>query len=159
MKKNLYIFINILLIFMIISLVVISIVWIPAVYYYLNQTFNMFKNNLFLEILYYGISYLISLIGITVFMLSFKFSDAIKNNIIFSDGIANRLKLIAYLILSDCILFSTCIVLLYCYNEFILSPALTFFCIIGYAISFMLFILSNYVKEASIYKEEVEYTL
>ena len=159
MKKNLSILVNIILLIMIISILLISIFWIPNMYNYFESLIIRSNNKFTMKVLYYGLSYLIITIAIIVFSLAFKFSIAIKNDKIFSIEISNILKIIAILILVDCILFSNCIIILLFLKEFFISPLLIFFCIIGYAISFMLFILCNYVKEASYLKEEAEYTL
>lgn len=159
MKKNIPNFIKILLLIMIISITLLAIFWIPHIYKYLESSIAIVKDNTFLKIIYYTLSYIIILIALIVFSISFKFTKAIKTDTIFSIEIANQLKLIAYLVLTDCILFSACVIALLIFKEFLLTPSLIFFCVIGYALCSMLFILSTYVKEAAILKEEVEYTL
>ena len=47
----------------------------------------------------------------------------------------------------------------FCLGERVLSPALAFVDAIGLTVALMLATLSNYVREAAVLKEEVDYTL
>ena len=166
MNKKLSNFIITVLIIMILSILLIAIFWIPQavsyislnVYYYFSNIFTT-NDMIAIKTLFYCAIYIIIAIALVIFSLAFKFPIAIKNNTIFSKNIASLLKTISILTIIDCIIFSIGIIILYISKEYFLSPPLTFFNIIGYTISFMLFTLSKYVSEASILKEEAEYTL
>lgn len=159
MKKFLPNMIRILLSFMIVTTVAMAIFWTPNAILYANELVSEADAKSAISATAFSLSLLLSVIALTVFIVSFKFPIAIKKETIFTIKTASTIKLIAILVLCDCILLAVGIAILFALGDILLSPALAFVDIIGVAVSAMLFVLSKYVKDASYLKEEVDHTL
>jgi len=155
MKKTIPIMIRLLLTFMSIATLIMAFFWTPHLVLYANEI----TNSAIVTPSAYTLSSLITAIALTVFVISFSFPTAIEKESIFTLGIAKNVKLIALLILIDCLLFAIGTVLLFILGDRLLSPALAFVDVIGIAVSAMLLVLSEYLKEASYLKEEADCTL
>ncbi len=159
MKKSVPNIIRAVLVVMMLSMTAMQIFWVPNMISYVKSFINDPQTEIAISILGYVTSFIISAIAIAVFAITFKFPKAIEQDSIFTQATASRLKLIAILILIDCILFAAGAICLLCLGEFVLSPAFAFFDVIGIALMAMLFILSKYVKDAAYLKEEADLTL
>ena len=137
----------------------LAVVWIPDVAEYVRNTLSDTKWAEVIGFGVYALSWLIIAVALVIYALAFKFPSSVKNDAIFTDGTAKLIKRIAQLLLVDCALLLVGVIVLFVIGETMLSPLLLFFDIVGAAVFSMLFILSKYVKDAALLKEEVDHTL
>ena len=159
MKNNLIILIRVVLTAMLVGVIALCIFWLPSLVNYIGSHFenqNMFS---IVKGLIFGISTILALSLITVFALGFKFLPELKNDTIFHKKNAKLIKLISIILFLICGIFGICVIGLFVIGDTILSPALLFVDAIGIIVALMLFVLSKYVDNASILKEEVDATL
>lgn len=159
MKNKVPSLIRILLIIMLLSLVALAALWIPDVIDYAEEMLIAKKNEGSLRVAAYVLSYTVTAIAISVFIMAFRFPVAIRDGEIFTEKTAVLLKRISVLILADCFLFGAGTVVLLVLGDRVLAPALAFTDGIGFAVAAMLWVLSRYVSEAAILKEEADCTL
>lgn len=159
MKKSLINIIKIALVIMLIGIISLCVLWLPNLVDYIGAQFEDKVGFDKLEILIYVISIAIALPIAVVFALAFRFLPELKNDTIFHKKNALLIKIISIIIFCDCILFLACVICLLALGEYVLSPALLFVDAIGLIVALMLFVLSKYVDNASILKEEVDATL
>ena len=82
-----------------------------------------------------------------------------RKDAIFSAATAKRLKLIAVLLFAECGLFCAGVAVLLCNGESLLAPVLGVVGLIGLMLAYVLLLLSRYVRQAAVLKEEVDATL
>lgn len=159
MKKSLVSIIGLALILMLIGTIVLCALWLPNLVEYIGRLFEKAEQYESLRIPVYVICIIVALPILVVFALAFKFLPELKNDTIFHKKNALLIKIISIIIFCDCVLFLACVICLLALGEYVLSPALLFVDAIGFIVALMLFVLSKYVDNASILKEEVDATL
>ena len=159
MKNSLIILIKVALIILLIGVIALCVFWLPSLVDYIGSHIESQEQFNTIKILIYTASIILSLSLITVFLLGFKFLPELENDTIFHKKNAKLIKTISIILFSACGLFSLCVIWLFLMGELILSPALLFVDAIGVIVALMLFVLSKYVDNASILKEEVDATL
>lgn len=159
MKKAMPKLVRILICVMILSLISMAILWTPRVTEYALSFVSESGTESAVRAASYISSTLILLISLTVFLISFKFASCFEKDSVFTVSTAKDIKLVAYLVLIDCIILAFVSAFLFFIGDAILAPALAFFDIIGIAIAATLFVLSCYLKDAAKLKEEVDCTL
>lgn len=159
MKNGLINVIRIALIIMLLGTVTLCALWLPSLVDYIGGFFenqDSFNNA---KVLIYVACAILALPLIVVFALGFRFLPELKNDTIFHKKNARLIKIISIILFAVCAIFSLCVIGLLVLGDAILAPALLFVDAIGIIVALMLFVLSRYVENASILKEEVDATL
>ncbi len=159
MKNSLIILIKVALIILLVGVVALCVFWLPDLVDYTGRYFENQNSFNVVKVVIYAISITLALLLITVFAMGFKFLPELKNDTIFHKKNANLIKIISIILFLICGLFGLCVIGLFIIGDTILSPALLFVDAIGIIVALMLFVLSKYVDNASILKEEVDATL
>ena len=159
MKKTLPNMIRFLLVILSVVTIGMALLWTPNLLLYIKELIPVKSGSNWLDLCTYSLSALITLITVSIFIISFKFPTAIENNEIFTLKIADILKVIALLVISDCALLSSGVAILFISGETLIAPLIAFVAVIGITVSSTLLVLSKYVKDAAYLKEEVDHTL
>ncbi len=159
MKKNTPNLIRILLSIMIVSIIAMMVLWVPRAVSYAEGFLAESEGSGWYGIVAYVISISVAVVAVAVFLISFRFPVAIEKGEIFTEKISVLLRRISILVIADCILFGAGTVGLFVLGDRVLSPALAFADVIGVALFGMLWVLSKYVKDAAVLKEEADCTL
>lgn len=155
MQKTASNIIRTILSLMVASVILTEVFWTPNVIAYVR---DICTDGQILTILN-ALSVLITCLSVVVFLLAFKFADAVEHSSVFSREVVRRLKLAAGLIVTDCAVFGAVAGILLALGEKVLAPVMVLFDVVGIAIAVMLFMLSRYIDEAAALKEEADLTL
>lgn len=147
--------IRVILSAMAVGMVLIELFWTPNV---LSYAGSLGADGVMLTAMNL-LSMAITCVSVAVFLLAFRFAHAVEYSTVFSAPVAHRLKLVACLIVSDCVAFGAVAAMLLSLGEGVLAPAMALFDAVGIAIAVMLFLLARYISEAATLKEEAQYTL
>ncbi len=96
---------------------------------------------------------------VLVLFLALKLSSAIKNDEIFTVDSACGLALISKILFFDSLLLLLCVIALFYIGERTVSPLLGIVDLIGIALSVLLNVISGYLRNAAVLKEESDATL
>ena len=156
MEKVLRIFIIIALIGAIALVGAAFLFWLPSLEAYVTEIAGEFSTY---SKLVYPFSAVIALLCLGALGAALTFPSAMKKDKIFSCPTASKLSAISLLIALAGALVIICATLLFAVGDRLLFFPLLMIAAIALLISFMLCILSNYVKRAALLKEEVDATL
>ena len=156
MRKNVPSTVRLILIIMLLAGVAMCALWIPRAVSYLGSSCPALEG--FEELLYLGFG-IIAIPIFTVFFMAFAFVPAFEQDSIFDKRTARLIKVIAYIVLGDCVAFGIMMGIVTCLGETVLAPLMIFVSLIGITVSAVLMILADHVDRASELKEEVEGTL
>lgn len=152
MKKYLPSLVRVIIAVMVILFLTLCVFWIPNFVKYANTYVNMHEICL-------TAAYFDAVLVILAFVLALPFATAIERDCIFSTKVSTRLKVVAALIFTACLILCAGMILLFAFGERLLSPALCLVGLLGMVVCAVLFILSQYVQSAALLKEEVDATL
>ncbi len=156
MLKKLSRLIRFILIFMLVAIGVMCIFWVPNVADYITSFISGEEDFKYVIL---AICYITALPLFVVFVIAFRFPHAIDKERIFHKKTAKLIKIISVMIFVVCTAFSAEIIILACFGESVLAPALAFVACIGFTVAVMLFVLAKYVEVAAELKEEADHTL
>ena len=156
MEKVLRIFIIIALIGAIALVGAAFLFWLPSLEAYVTEIAGEFSTY---SKLVYPFSAVIALLCLGALGAALTFPSAMKKDKIFSCPTASKLSAISLLIALAGALVIICATMLFAVGDRLLFFPLLMIAAIALLISFMLCILSNYVKRAALLKEEVDATL
>jgi hypothetical protein len=156
MEKVIRIFIIIALIAAIALVGAVFVFWLPSLEAYVAElTVGLPVSSK----LVYPFSAVIALLCLGALGAALSFPSAMKKDKIFSCPTASKLSAISLLIALAGAVIIACAVMLFAIGDRLLFFPLLMIAAISLLISFMLGILSNYVKRAALLKEEVDATL
>ena len=153
MKKQVPLIVNLFITAMIVAGAAMCYGWLPGFVDYANG---------FLKVSSPVISIVSNCLAMPLFVilvLGYPFAAAIEKDAIFSAATAKRLKRIAVLLFAECGLFCAGVAALLCSGERLLAPVLGVVGLIGLMLAYVLLLLSRYVRQAAVLKEEVDATL
>lgn len=156
MRKNVPSTVRLILIIMLIAGAAMCALWIPRAVGYIEGSCPALDGCETLLYIGFGI---VAIPVFAVFFMAFAFVPAFEQDSIFDKRTARLIKAIAYIVLSDCVVFGVMMGIVTCLGETVLSPLLIFVSLIGITVSAVLLILADHVDRASELKEEVEGTL
>ena len=152
--KPVSLWIRLSLLLMVAAVAVMSFAWMPTAVDYASD----FLGGASRPVLY-ALCGGIALVMATVVILAFRLPWAIDADCIFHARTVRLLKWIAALLGGDCLLFGALAIALLTAGDILLAPVLLFVDGIGFCLTLMLFVLSDYVGRAAILKEEADGTL
>ena len=156
MEKILRTFIIISLVAAIALVAIIFIFWLPALQQYVQSLEGELP--LFSDLVY-PLSAIIALLNVSALGVALAFPSAMKKDQIFSDATASKLSLISLLLIISSAIIFACAALLLSIGDSLVAFPMIIIAAISLLASFMLNILSSYVKRAAELKQEVEATL
>jgi hypothetical protein len=156
MEKVIRIFIIIALIGAIALVGAVFVFWLPSLEAYVAELTAGLPVS---SKLVYPFSAVIALLCLGALGAALSFPSAMKKDKIFSCPTASKLSAISLLIALAGAVIIACAVMLFAIGDKLLFFPLLIIAAISLLISFMLGILSNYVKRAALLKEEVDATL
>ena len=154
MRKPISLWIRLALLLLLAAVAVMSFVWMPTAVDYASD----FLGGTSRPVLY-ALCGGIALVMATVVILAFRLPWAIDADCIFHARTARLLRGIGALLGGDCLLFGALAIALLTAGDILLAPVLLFVDGIGFCLTLMLFVLSDYVGRAAILKEEADGTL
>lgn len=152
--KPVSLWIRLALLLMVAAVAVMSFAWMPTAVDYASD----FLGGASRPVLY-ALCGGIALVMATVVILAFRLPWAIDADCIFHARTARLLRGIGALLGGDCLLFGALAIALLTAGDILLAPVLLFVDGIGFCLTLMLFVLSDYVGRAAILKEEADGTL
>lgn len=152
--KPVSLWIRLALLLMVAAVAVMSFAWMPTAVDYASD----FLGGASRPVLY-ALCGGIALVMATVVILAFRLPWAIDADCIFHARTARLLRGIGTLLGGDCLLFGALAIALLTAGDILLAPVLLFVDGIGFCLTLMLFVLSDYVGRAAILKEEADGTL
>ncbi len=152
--KPVSLWIRLALLLMVAAVAVMSFAWMPTAVDYASD----FLGGASRPVLY-ALCGGIALVMATVVILAFRLPWAIDADCIFHARTARLLRGIGALLGGDCLLFGALAIALLTAGDILLAPVLLFVDGIGFCLTLMLFVLSDYVGRAAIMKEEADGTL
>lgn len=152
--KHVSLWIRLALLLMVAAVAVMSFAWMPTAVDYASD----FLGGASRPVLY-ALCGGIALVMATVVILAFRLPWAIDADCIFHARTARLLRGIGALLGGDCLLFGALAIALLTAGDILLAPVLLFVDGIGFCLTLMLFVLSDYVGRAAILKEEADGTL
>jgi hypothetical protein len=152
--KPVSLWIRLALLLMVAAVAVMSFAWMPTAVDYASD----FLGGASRPVLY-ALCGGIALVMATVVILAFRLPWAIDADCIFHARTARLLRGIGALLGGDCLLFGALAIALLVAGDILLAPVLLFVDGIGFCLTLMLFVLSDYVGRAAILKEEADGTL
>lgn len=152
--KPVSLWIRLALLLMVAAVAVMSFAWMPTAVDYASD----FLGGASRPVLY-ALCGGIALVMATVVILAFRLPWAIDADCIFHARTARLLRGIGVLLGGDCLLFGALAIALLTAGDILLAPVLLFVDGIGFCLTLMLFVLSDYVGRAAILKEEADGTL
>ena len=152
--KPVSLWIRLSLLLMVAAVAVMSFAWMPTAVDYASD----FLGGASRPVLY-ALGGGIALVMATVVILAFRLPWAIDADCIFHARTARLLRGIGALLGGDCLLFGALAIALLVAGDILLAPVLLFVDGIGFCLTLMLFVLSDYVGRAAILKEEADGTL
>jgi hypothetical protein len=154
MRKPISLWIRLALLLLLAAVAVMSFVWMPTAVDYASD----FLGGASRPVLY-ALCGGIALVMATVVILAFRLPWAIDADCIFHARTARLLRGIGALLGGDCLFFGALAIALLTAGDILLAPVLLFVDGIGFCLTLMLFVLSDYVGRAAILKEEADGTL